>query len=332
MNPVAGVIGGGSFGTAIANLLVENQPTTLFIRRPKALHEARSTGICAGQALNPNIFLTDIPQELCKATALFPVVPSQNMAEVLQRFAPFLTENHYLVHGVKGLDANYPGPGVRTMSELIHSLTGLNKIGCLAGPNLAREIAEGKPAATVVASQNQDVLDRIPSLLRSHRFQVLVAEDLRGIELAGVLKNIMAIAAGALHGFELGENAKALLINRAMVEMIHIGRLLGGTLASFLGVAGLGDLMATCSSINSRNFTVGLLLSKGKSLEEIKNHMEETAEGVETTRVVFKILEANGLKAPITKMVYKVLYDNFPAREAIDVLMKVPVRDDIDFL
>jgi glycerol-3-phosphate dehydrogenase (NAD(P)+) len=332
MNFVAGVIGGGSFGTAIANLLIENQPTALFIRRPEVLKVARATGICAGQVLNPSIILTDDPNELCQATALFPVVPSQNMAEVLQRFAPFLTPDHMLVHGVKGLDAQYSGPGVRTMSELIHALTGSTKIGCLAGPNLAREIAEGKPAATVVASQNPDVLEYIPGLLRTSRFQVLIAEDLRGIELAGVLKNIMAIAAGALHGFELGENAKALLINRAMVEMIHIGRHLGGSLASFLGAAGLGDLMATCSSVNSRNFTVGMWLSQGKSLQEIELLMEETAEGVETTRVVYKILEAQGLKAPITKMVYKVLYDGFPAREAIDVLMKVPVREDIDFI
>lgn len=332
MNPVAGVIGGGSFGTAIANLLVENQPTCLFIRNAEVLQAAMNTRTCAGQSLHPDIILTGNPEELCQAKAIFPVVPSQNMAEVFKRFAPLITNAHFLVHGVKGLDAQYNGPGVRTMSELIHDLTGSTKIGCLAGPNLAGEIAEGKPAATVVASQNHEVLDYIPGLLRSPRFQVLVAEDLRGIELAGVLKNIMAIAAGALHGFELGENAKALLINRAMVEMIHIGRHLGGTLASFLGAAGLGDLMATCSSTNSRNFTVGMWLSKGKSLEEIQNLMEETAEGVETTRVIFKILEANGLKAPITKMVYKVLYDGFPAREAIDVLMKVPVREDIDFI
>jgi glycerol-3-phosphate dehydrogenase (NAD(P)+) len=218
------------------------------------------------------------------------------------------------------------------MSEVIRQTTAVTATGCLAGPNLAREIAEGKPAATVIASEDPAVIEAGQSLLRTPRFQVLSSDDLLGIELCGVIKNIMAIAAGAAAGLDLGENARSLLINRGMVEMIHIGRQFGAGIKPFLGAAGMGDLMATCNSPKSRNYTVGFRLAQGEPFEHIRSTMDETAEGINTTRVMFFLSEKYGWKTPITRLVYKVLFEELPVQDAITALMKLPLKEDIDFI
>lgn len=333
MSPTAGVIGGGSFGTAIANLLAENLPVRLYIRNPEAYLTAQQSRRSAGQALHPKVSPCAHPEDLHDCTYWFLMVPSQALDEVWPIMQAVSGEDKVLVHGIKGLYPLADSPfGFVTVSEAIQVKSAWKHMGCLAGPNLAREIALGKPAATVVASLDDRVLHEIPPLLKSSRFQVLLGHDLRGIELCGVLKNIMAIAAGALHQLELGENAKALLINRAMVEMVHLGLHLGGKLPGFLGVAGLGDLIATCSSPSSRNFTVGAFLAQGKTMADIGRLMEETAEGIATTQRVYQLAEERGWKAPITKMVYKVLYEDLPVETALQRLMKLPLSTDVDFV
>jgi glycerol-3-phosphate dehydrogenase (NAD(P)+) len=325
------VLGAGSFGTAMANVLARNEPVVLWGRNTETMERAARDRQCAGQELLHGIEVNPNLKQVAECDILLPILPSHAFEEVTRMLLPYLRSNHMLVHGTKGLDPNYPN-GFRTMSGLLRDLTGLDRIGCLAGPNLAREIAEGKPAATVVASAHEDVLNTLPDLLRGPRFQVLISDDLKGIELSGVLKNIMAIAAGTHYELGLGENAKALLVNRALVEMIHLGLQMGAALKSFLGVAGIGDLMATCSSLNSRNFTVGRYLAQGLSLEQIQAVMEESAEGINTTRVVHRLAVEAGWKAPITRMVYRVLFEGLSPVEAMDILMKVPLREDIDFI
>lgn len=332
MKPIASILGAGSFGTAIANNIARNGKVLLWGRNAQVLGEAERTRVLAGQPLHEQVILTDRIELAAQSDVILPIIPSHAFSEVIRQLLPHLRSTHFLVHGTKGLDPDFEGPGFRTMSGILKDLTGLERIGCLAGPNLAREMAEGKPTATVVASSNPEVLEVLPDILRTTRFQVLIGDDLLGIELCGVLKNIMAIPAGALHTYNLGENAKALLVNRCMVEMIHLGLHMGAALRSFLGVAGFGDLMATCSSPTSRNFTVGRLLAEGKKLSEIRDIMDETAEGVNTARIVHQLAQANGWKAPITRMVYRVLFEDFPPHDAIDILMKLPVKEDIDFI
>lgn len=332
MKPIAAILGAGSFGTAMANIIARNGEVWLWGRNPAILAQARATGKLAGQDLHPQVRLTDQLSEAAQADIILPIIPSHAFSEVIKQLVPHLRPTHFLVHGTKGLDPDFSGPGFRTMSGILNDLTGLDRIGCLAGPNLAREMAEDKPTATVVASSHPEVLQVLPEILRTPRFQVLIGDDLLGIELCGVLKNIMAIPAGALHTYALGENAKALLVNRCMVEMIHLGLHMGAALRSFLGVAGFGDLMATCSSSNSRNFTVGRLLAEGKNLTQIRELMDETAEGVNTARVVHHLAQANGWKAPITRMVYRVLFEDYPPEDAINLLMKLPLKEDIDFI
>lgn len=338
-NDFVGVIGAGSFGTAIANILSLNTNVVLATGNKGSADLVRATRKSSRQDLHATIEVThDLKFLAEKCKVIFPIIPSHDFYDCMIDLAAHLNQDHVLIHGTKGLHLNTAiSSSIRkedllTMTQVMQKVTGIKQIGCLAGPNLAREIAEGKPAATVVASNSQEVLDIGQHLLRSSNFQVLWNDDVYGVELCGVIKNIMAIASGALSGFELGENAKALLVNRAMVEMIHIGTHMGAGLKAFLGVAGIGDLMATCNSPKSRNYTVGCRLAKGESAQHIISSMEETAEGVNTTRLIYHLSEHYNWKTPITKLVYKVLFEEFPVQNAIGLLMKLPVREDIDFI
>jgi glycerol-3-phosphate dehydrogenase (NAD(P)+) len=202
----------------------------------------------------------------------------------------------------------------------------------LAGPNLSKELEAKHPAATVIASPFNEVLSIGKRLLRNERFQVYGNNELIGVELAGVLKNIIAIASGALSGMGYGENAKGLLISRGVVEIIHLGRALGGKTKAFLGVAGIGDLVATSNSALSRNFQVGYKLAQGMKLTEITQSMDEVAEGVNTVRIMKKCADYYQVRAPITTTIYKVLFEDLSAKQALDYLMRYPLNVDIDFI
>lgn len=344
-NKPVGVVGAGSFGTAVANLLAENSEVLLYARNPDTLTEIKKKGSCNGVKLSDKIKgCGDLEELALSCDIIFPVVPSSAFREVIKSLSPFLHPYHILIHGTKGLSLDLPNgkslekmrvlerKHIKTMSEVIEDETVVIRVGCLAGPNLARELMEGQPAGTVVASKFNEVILAGQKLLRSDRFQVYGNPDLIGIELCGVLKNIIAIAAGALSGLGLGENARSMLISRGMVEMIYLGRALGGNTQSFIGLAGVGDLVATCSSTLSRNYTVGFRLAKGETLEEILSTMEEVAEGVNTIKIMKKVVESFKLRAPITEILHKVLFEGLTVEEALQYLMKYPLNVDIDFL
>ena len=344
-NKPVGVIGIGSFGAVIANILAEKNEVMVYARNPQVVEEINQKHTAEGKTLHPKILATDDPESICgRCDILFPMISSSGFREVMQKFAPFLHPYHLMIHGTKGLSLNLP-PGktlaamkkieranICTMSEVIQNETVVVRIGCLAGPNLAKELEAGQPAATVIASRYDEVIQEGQRLLRTDNFQVYCNQDIIGVELSGVLKNIIAIAAGALAGMGLGENAKGLLISRGMVEMIHLGKALGGSTNSFIGLAGIGDLVTTCSSTFSRNYTVGYRLAQGESLESIKQGMEETAEGINTVRLVKLFMEGKGLRAPITETLYKVLFEDFKVEVALQYLMKIPLNVDVDFL
>lgn len=340
-----GVIGAGSFGIAVSNLLAENNEVLLYARNPDVVQEIQEERLCNGMKLHDKITaINDLEQLAQKCDIIFPVVPSANFRDMIKTLSPFLHPYHILIHGTKGLNLSLPeGKSlndikvlerhhIKTMSEVIMDESVVIRVGCLAGPNLAKEIAAGQPAATVVASHFNEVIQAGQQLLRSDRFQVYGNPDLTGIELCGVLKNIIAIGSGALSGLGLGENAKALLISRGMIEMIYLGKALGGDIQSFIGLAGIGDLMATSNSTLSRNFTVGNRLANGESLNEILATMDEVAEGVNTIRIAKKIADSFKLRTPITEVLHKVLFDNLTMEEAVQYLMKYPLNVDIDFM
>ncbi len=338
-----GVVGAGSFGTAIANILAKNTDVILFARNPGVVDEILSTRRLNDISIHERITPTnDLKFFAENCDTLFPIVPSENFPKLIDDLSPYLKPYHFLIHGTKGLIVNKKNwekdeskriskDNVFTMSRLIRERSLVVRIGCLAGPNLARELAENQPAATVVASRFDEVITEGQRLLRNDLFQVYGSKDLLGIELAGVLKNIIAIAAGALSGMGFGENARSMLISRGLIEMIWVGQLLGADTRAFLGLAGIGDLVATCSSKLSRNFTVGVRLGKGESIENIQKSMEETAEGINTIKIIVRLAKSYNVRAPITESLYKVLTGRMSIEDALRFLMKSPFNTDFDF-
>lgn len=340
-NRTYGVIGAGSFGTAIANLLAENGDVLIYARNPETVKAINEDRMNRGQKIHERIIAVEDPIRVCKENqVLFVAVPSQNFLDLMINLADGLTPEHIMIHCTKGLHTDRQITGfekvdrkeVKSMSEIILEHSVVLRVGAMAGPNLAREIADGQPAATVIASRFDEVIEIGQQALANPNFLVYGSHDIKGIEMAGILKNYIAIAAGALKGLGLGENAASLLVSRGMAEMIYIGRAFGATERSFIGIAGIGDLMATCSSPLSRNFTVGNRIAKGETLNEIINDMEEVAEGVRTVQVVKSLCDSYNISAPIAQELFNVMFEGLPLKEAIESLMRIPVRVDAEFI
>jgi glycerol-3-phosphate dehydrogenase (NAD(P)+) len=340
-----GVIGAGNFGSAVANLLAPQRKVLLYARDEAVIERIASHGENRGHKMHPNIEpVSDMALVAQSCDIIFPIVPSAHFRSMMKRLSPYLHPYHLLIHGTKGFDIQLPAGQtltsvktldrnhVKTMSEVIMEESVVVRVGCLAGPNLSKELAAGQPAATVIASPFNEVIQIGKRLLRNDHFQVYGNNDLVGVELAGVLKNVIAIAAGALSGMGYGENAKGLLISRGMVEMVYLGRALGGNTKAFLGVAGVGDLVTTCNSSLSRNFNVGYRLANGETLNDILSSTDEIAEGINTVQIVKKCAEHYKVRAPITTTLYKVLFEDLTVKQALDYLMRYPLHVDIDFL
>jgi len=340
-----GVVGAGNFGTVIANILARHRTVLLYARDEKSVEKMLDKRQNRGHKLHKNVKPTNDLKGLAAACdVIFPIVPSAHFRSMMQKLGPYLHPYHILIHGTKGFDIKLPKgetldtvpmlsrQEVLTMSEVIREESVAVRVGCLAGPNLSSELSQRQPGATVVASSFQEVIQTGKRLLRNNRFQVYGNTDLVGVEMAGVLKNIIAIASGCLSGLGYGENAKGLLIARGAVEMVYLGRILGGNTKAFLGVAGIGDLVTTCNSPNSRNFTVGYRLAKGESLKEILDDMQEVAEGVNTIRIVKKCADYYKARPLITDTLYKVLFEDMAVQDALDYLMRYPLNVEIDFV
>ncbi len=341
-----GVIGAGSFGTAISNILAENNSyVVLYVRDPEKTKRIAKERMSSGQKLHDNIEVTnnleEVPQ---KCEVIFPMVPSANFRNMIIKLSPHLRPYHVLIHGTKGFDMFVPTKQkinrnnpltrehIKTISEVIKEETSVLRVGCLAGPNLAWELDQRKPAATVVASHFDEVVKIGQRLLKNDRFMIYGSRDLIGIELCGILKNIIAVGAGTIGGMDLGKNAISLFISRGLVEMVYIGQPLGGNARAFFGLAGVGDLIATCTSNLSRNFTVGYRLAKGETLAEIIDSMDEVAEGVKTIKIVNQLAESYRVRCPITETLFKIIHNQMTVKEAHSYLMSFPFREEIDFL
>ncbi len=340
-----GVIGAGNFGTVISNMLAQNRKVLLYARNKSDVVHINEKHEHRGNIMHERVEAVDDFARLAReCEVIFPMVPSAHFRAMMKQLSPHLHPYHMLIHGTKGFDITLPKgvtietansldrSMVKTMSEVIREESVAVRIGCLAGPNLSRELALRQPAATVVASHFNEVIQTGKKLLKSDRFQVYENSDIVGVEIAGVLKNIIAIASGALSGLGFGDNAKGLLISRGAVEMVYLGRALGGDLKAFLGVAGIGDLVTTCNSPMSRNFTVGYRLAKGDKLSDIIEDMKEVAEGINTVRIAKKCADHYKVRALITDRLYKVLFEGLTVEEALDFLMRYPLNMDIDFI
>lgn len=339
-----GVIGVGSFGTSIAILLSHNTDVLVFSRRKEVVDKINNEHRHFGMDLSKRIVATNSIEEISReCTLIFPVVPSDKFRAMMKQLGPHLRPYHILIHGTKGFDLrnieledlenqNIAISDICTMSQVIKQESSVERVGCLAGPNLAKEVLEGQPTATVIASHYDEVINLGTQMLNSKHFHVFGNYDLLGAELAGALKNVIALGSGVLRGKGLGKNIQAMLISRGLGEMIHFGKKIGAESSAFLGTAGIGDLVATATSKKSRNFTFGYRLGQGETLEEIKNTTTELAEGVRTLIITNYLAIHFRLHVPITRMMYKVIYEGYPVERAIEYLMKHPYDVDVDFI
>lgn len=341
-----GVVGAGSFGTAIAKLLSHNTDVLIYGRQESLVESINKKQI--HEKLNVSIpenvkATTDIQEIAESCNLIFPVIPSHSFREVIQQLSPFLKPYHILIHGTKGFDLHNLNEedlkngqisrnSVCTMSEVIRQESVVVRIGCLSGPNLAKEINEGQPTATVIGSKFDEVISLGKKVLGSRQFQVFGTYEILGAELAGALKNIIAIGSGILNGLGLGKNIQALLITRGLMEMIYFGKSFGSSPKPFVGTAGIGDLICTATSTDSRNFSFGQQLGLGKKTDDILSDMSEVAEGVRTLKIAKHLADHLKLHVPITQTLYKAVYENYEMGDAIQYLMRYPYHVDVDFL
>lgn len=326
------VLGAGNWGTTIAHLIGQNGfPVKLWARNPELAAEIdeqhTNSQYLRGLTLSDNIQATcDLAEAVRGIPLLFIVIPSQAFRSVCEQIGELVTPAQVAVHATKGLELlTY-----KRMTEIMLEETCLRQIGVLSGPNIAREMCEGKPAGTVLASRFPRVIDCARDHLKSRRLRVYGNTDVVGVELAGTLKNIIAIAAGMATQMELGENAKSLLITRGLSEIARLGVALGSDPMTFSGLAGIGDLMVTCASPISRNHRVGAALARGLSLGEAVESLGMVAEGVKAARIAYELTNQLDMRSPLIHGVYRVVHEGLDPRLALGELMAGAVQDDID--
>lgn len=339
--PKAGIVGSGSFGLALSKLLSINAQVLLLVRNPVLADTINNQHVLRGVALPKHVLATTSPEELTKeCQTIFPAVPSQHFREMMRKLSPHLRPRHYLIHCTKGFDVSAPPTTqlglsrqqIHTMSEVIAEESPVLRIGCLSGPNIAQEIIDGQPTATVIASEFSEVIREGQDLLSSNVFFVFGAHDIIGAEIAGALKNIFALGSGYLAGKKLGKNIQSMLITRGLHEIVYFGKAMGAETGAFLGTAGIGDLIATATSPDSRNYRFGFRIGQGEKLQDVLASFKETAEGVRTLSIAMQLADHYQIRVPITTMLYKIFYDNFRFESALEYLMRYPYALDVDFI
>ena len=319
------VVGAGSWGTTVAALVATHAPTVLWARSPELAAVIASTHAnpqyLPGVSLPEELRATASLEEACTdAQVVIIGVPSHGFRAVLTDAGPFIDRAAAVISLSKGVEQ---GTNLRMTEVVTEVLEGHDPggIGVLSGPNLAREVAAGQPTATVIAVSDEAVATRLQQLFMSPTFRVYTNPDVVGCEIAGALKNVLAIGAGMAHGLDYGDNTKAALITRGLAELARLGVALGGDPLTFAGLAGMGDLIATCSSPQSRNRHVGVELGKGRTLDEIVAEMNMVAEGVKTTRAVLDLAAREQVDMPLAEFVGRVLYAGARPADLVPELM-----------
>ena len=317
------VVGAGSWGTTIAALASRNTPTTLWARREdlaKRIDEDHVNPDYLPDFTLPTALraTADLEEAVRNADVVVMGVPSQGFRDTIAMLAPWVRPWVPVISLAKGLEQ---GSRLR-MSQIIEQELPGHPLGVLTGPNLAKEILAGDAAASVLAIDDEHVASALQPLFAGELFRVYTHHDVIGCELGGVLKNVMAIASGMADGLGTGDNTRATVITRGLNEMSQFGAALGGEEATFAGLAGMGDLIATCNSKQSRNRYVGEQLGKGRAIDEIIDEMHMVAEGVKTSKVVHEMAHELGVDMPIAEEVYAACHEGRPATEAYRGLLR----------
>jgi glycerol-3-phosphate dehydrogenase (NAD(P)+) len=330
MSSKVAVIGAGSWGTAVAAIAGRNEPTMLWARRDALADEINSThtnaGYLPGFELPASLAATSSLEEaVVGADFVVMGVPSHGFRSVLVELRPHLASGTPIVSLTKGVEQG----SLQRMTEIIEEVLPGHCRGVLTGPNLAKEVLAGYPAASVVAMTDEGVAAELQRVFTTDAFRVYTNPDVTGCEVAGALKNVMAIASGMADGMGFGDNTRAALITRGLAELTRLGTALGGDPMTFAGLAGMGDLVATCISLQSRNRFVGEELGRGRTLDEIATSMNMVAEGVKTSRAVVELGGRLGVEMPIAEQVVAVLYGGQKARDVIGNLMSRQAKPEL---
>ncbi len=326
------VLGGGSFGTVLANLAASNgYKVSLWVRDSEQALRINSEG--ANATYHPELSLSkniqaseDLIEVMQNASVIFIATPSVIFENIVDRISKLINKEAYVVSCTKGiLDSPF-----RSMSNIInHKIK--NSVGVLSGPNLAKEIAENKIAGTVIASESNVLINTVKKVLSSKTFKVFSSHDIQGVELGGALKNIYAIICGLADSLGVGENALGLILTRSMAEMSRFAVAKGANPITFLGLSGMGDLVSTCTSNLSRNYQLGSNLGKGMSLNDAKNKVGQVAEGIRTLEVIRNESISLDLKMPLIESLYNIIDKKLPPEILINDLINNPHEVDVEF-
>tara|TARA_R110001592_G_scaffold363043_2_gene679798 strand:- start:62990 stop:63994 length:1005 start_codon:yes stop_codon:yes gene_type:complete len=323
-NLKVGLLGGGSWGTTVASLVSRNAPVTLWARNPATVEEintlhTNSTYLPGAKLPTKVVASNDIAETVSGADVVIMGIPSQNFRSVLQEVKHHIRPWVPVISLTKGLELE---TGKR-MTEIITEVLPGHPVGVLTGPNLAREIMAGQAAASVIAMEDDIIVRELQSIFKSGLFRVYTNNDVIGCELGGVLKNIIAIAVGMGDGQGAGDNTRSALITRGLAEVTRLGVAMGGRAETFAGLAGMGDMIATCTSPQSRNRHVGVELGKGRNMQEIIDEMVMVAEGAKSAPAVMALAKKYGVQMPIASDVYRVVSGDDTASRAFRGLLRV---------
>ena len=323
-----GIIGAGAWGTALSNILAKNQNVILWAKEKNVCDNINKNQenkrFLPKIKLSKKINCTTEINDVCNCDILFLVIPVQHLSSVLDKLKNSINTKTIFVCCSKGLEMN----SLKLPSQIVSSIFPKNKIAIISGPNFAAEIARGLPAATVVASKNEEVSKKIANLIKSPTLRPYLSSDIIGSQIAGALKNIYAIASGIVVGKKYGENAVASIISRSFAEISTVAKSMNAKKSTLAGLSGMGDLFLTCSSKESRNFSLGIDLAKGKTLNEIIQKKFSIAEGAFTVRALKKLADKEKLDLPINEAVYRVLYRKKNIDSAIQELLNRPITKE----
>jgi glycerol-3-phosphate dehydrogenase (NAD(P)+) len=331
LNPI-GIIGAGGWGIALAKLLADKgEQVTLWCHRAESFRELQenreSRTYLAGIVLPSSIeFTRSIEAVVIDKSLIICAVPSHTVREVMTSAAAYLSAETIVVCGTKGLEEE----SLKTMGEVLAEALGEPQQHVfLSGPTFALEVARGLPAAVTVAARDEDIARNVQETLSTQNFRVYSSTDIVGVQMGGVIKNIIAIAAGISDGLNLGHNARAALITRGLAEMTRLAIRMGADPMTLAGLPGLGDLVLTCAGDLSRNRKVGIQIAQGKSLREIIEGTRMVAEGIRNTRSVYMLARSLGTEMPIVEQMYKVIHESKKPAEAVRDLMQRSLKPEL---
>jgi len=331
--PSLAVIGAGSWGTALGILFAKNGVrTTIWGHLPEhmqALIDARSNeqflpGFDFPEDLHPCI---DLQQTLANAEDVLVVVPSHVFKTVLQQIKPYLPDNSTIAWATKGLESGT----AKLLHENAQEIMGTDtSFAVISGPTFAKEVAAGLPTAITIASTDTAYAQRLAKKMQNDTFRAYTCQDIIGVELGGSIKNVLAIAAGIADGLGFGANTRAALITRGLAEIMRLGKKLGGHPETFMGLAGMGDLVLTCTDNQSRNRRFGIALAEGKSRDEALKSIGQVVEGIQTASEINRLAQRYEIDMPITRQVYRVLYESLEPHQAVHELFARELKAEFD--